>query len=628
MPIEGVVHFKGSWKAKLARATVRSRLATAWHGWGFAAIYLLYPATSAAVLQSFYCRTLTAGGLSVLMADVSVRCTNEGGALDPAYLPLLVAGALLFLLWSVGVPLTFALLLFKHRRAIASNPFYAEIAFLRPLFIFMKADCYMWEVYFMLEKLLLVGLVSALRVYIGGFFLVNLVSLAITITVLCCLVRARPSRTEPYNTANIVSHGLILVALLASAALKHPQPEDGWASPEVVGLVLTALQVPFWLYLIKVSTGKLRLMCHQSRQEVGAQMRSERAVRDHHAAVRRGTLSLSLVKARGLSLPASRADKHGVVGGALGLPDAAGGGGRAGVVGGSLFAVARCQGQEDTTLPVGCTPVAWGEMEAPPPGCTAELAAEWGHDTTPFYNCTQRSVLKVSVFFRPDRPPADRGGRPPRARLLGEVKTELHAIAPPPRVPAAAAALPEAEAGLLRAALAELEGGGEETEPVAVDTKEAAAQLRAKLGSPSLSERATALVARLEGTPHLDGRLDLSEFGVGEALAGPRNELWLPLGGGAGRGYQVGLGGGADAGGPELLVVAQFVHDRPWPRPARRGGGGLLDIYSRFGKSDRQVRGDSGDGDHPALARLVVDVKVSPPTPASHNVIQSRTAQS
>ena len=181
---------------------------------------------------------------------------------------------------------------------------------------------------------------------------------------------------------------------------------------------------------------------------------------------------------------------------------------------------------------------------------------------------------------------------------------------------------------MLRAALAELEGGGEETEPVAVDTKEAAAQLRAKLGSPSLSERATALVARLEGTPHLDGRLDLSEFGVGEALAGPRNELWLPLGGGAGRGYQVGLGGGADAGGPELLVVAQFVRDRPWPRPARRGGGGLLDIYSRFGKSDRQVRGDGGDGDHPALAHLVVDVKVSPPTPASHNVIQSRTAQS
>ena len=53
----------------------------------------------------------------------------------------------------------------------SGNINFAGIASLRPLFMFFKPDCYLFEVYFMVEKLLMIGIVRMMKVYLGGFFL-------------------------------------------------------------------------------------------------------------------------------------------------------------------------------------------------------------------------------------------------------------------------------------------------------------------------------------------------------------------------------------------------------------------------------------------------------------------------
>ena len=126
---------------------------------------------------------------------------------------------------SLGVPLFFFYMLRKHKETIAKSPKYALISGMRPLYIFFKPSCYMFEVWFMFEKLMLTGVIGIMKVYVGGFFLCNTLSMMTVTYMLCVIVMKRPSKTEPYNVANIISHVLMLITLLTTVALRHPQPE-------------------------------------------------------------------------------------------------------------------------------------------------------------------------------------------------------------------------------------------------------------------------------------------------------------------------------------------------------------------------------------------------------------------
>jgi hypothetical protein len=64
----------------------------------------------------------------------------------------------------------------------------------------------------------------------------------VIVSMLCLLVARRPSRTDPYNTANIISHVLMLVTLVTLAFLANPVVEDDWLTPERVGITLAVLQ--------------------------------------------------------------------------------------------------------------------------------------------------------------------------------------------------------------------------------------------------------------------------------------------------------------------------------------------------------------------------------------------------
>jgi hypothetical protein len=116
------------------------------------------------------------------------------------------------------------------------------------------------QVYFMLEKLVMTGGVRLLRVYAGGFFLANTVAIGVVTFMLCLLVAHRPSKTDPYNTAMIVSHAVTLCMLLATIMLNFPTEgtADAWLTPGRLSVMLALLQLPFWVYLIWVSFRNLK----------------------------------------------------------------------------------------------------------------------------------------------------------------------------------------------------------------------------------------------------------------------------------------------------------------------------------------------------------------------------------
>ena len=62
---------------------------------------MLYPTVSATILDTFYCRKVSAGGMRVLMADYTVTCVDEGGGVNATYVVYIVFGTLLCLGWSV-----------------------------------------------------------------------------------------------------------------------------------------------------------------------------------------------------------------------------------------------------------------------------------------------------------------------------------------------------------------------------------------------------------------------------------------------------------------------------------------------------------------------------------------------
>ena len=59
----------------------------------------------------------------------------------------------------------------------------------------------------------------------------------------------------------IISHVFTLLVLYCSVATKFHMPEDEWATTERLVLVITIMQLPFWVYLIHVVSSEDALVC-------------------------------------------------------------------------------------------------------------------------------------------------------------------------------------------------------------------------------------------------------------------------------------------------------------------------------------------------------------------------------
>lgn len=139
-----------------------------------------------------------------------------------------------------------------------------------------------------------------LRVYVGGFFVANIMAIATTVYMLCLLVARRPSKTEPYNTANIISHVVTLCMLVSTVVLNFPTEgtADAWITRDRIGFGLVVLQLPFWIFLIKVSFGNLKQQYKQAKLEVKAEAARKLKMKDRRRVLGLGTLTVRAVCTR------------------------------------------------------------------------------------------------------------------------------------------------------------------------------------------------------------------------------------------------------------------------------------------------------------------------------------------
>ena len=143
-------------KSTVKIGLLRSRYA----GIMFMIVYLLYPGVAAASFQMFHCRQLEGGGgtqIELLEIDMASACVSIGGEQDEAYAWFYWLGVLTVFLYPLGIPAYLGYVLYTNKNIITSNPNYITLGGLKPMFIFYKPDCYMWEVYFMIQKVILVG---------------------------------------------------------------------------------------------------------------------------------------------------------------------------------------------------------------------------------------------------------------------------------------------------------------------------------------------------------------------------------------------------------------------------------------------------------------------------------------
>jgi hypothetical protein len=145
------------------------------------------------------------------------------------------------------------------------------------LFVFYKPDAYLWEIWFMAEKVIFVGFMGmafkppSLLQYMGNILL--------CVIMLCWLCAVRPSKTEEYNNANILSHMVLLITYLAAGIFQLRRYDNSSLdlNEDQITIGMLTVQLIMAIFLIYISTIKLwqygseqKALVQSNRQLVGS----------------------------------------------------------------------------------------------------------------------------------------------------------------------------------------------------------------------------------------------------------------------------------------------------------------------------------------------------------------------
>jgi hypothetical protein len=254
----------------------------------FFVVYLLYPGCSAMSFSIFRCRGLGGSTLEEqtarLDADYSILCAGvDAPSQHPAqmtptgYTAMKALGWLFIGAFPIGIPTVLGFQLYRQRDVIRNNPDYVSLAHLKPLFVFYKPDAYLWEIWFMAEKVIFVGFMGmafkppSLLQYMGNILL--------CVIMLCWLCAVRPSKTEEYNNANILSHMVLLITYLAAGIfqLRRYDNSSRDLNEDQITIGMLTVQLIMAIFLIYISTIKLwqygseqKALVQSNRQLVGS----------------------------------------------------------------------------------------------------------------------------------------------------------------------------------------------------------------------------------------------------------------------------------------------------------------------------------------------------------------------
>ena len=230
---------------KVARAYAAGQANARAGAYAFFTVYLLFPGVAATCFEMMNCRTVD-GDAALLKVDYTHACFDPGGSPDSARMVWFIGGIIGVGVFPLGIPLFFARQLYINRKIIRNNPNCIKVAVYRPLFQFYK-PAYMWiEIVFMLQKVVLVGFISLLK---PGLFSIS-VSILVTMLTMGIICRTMPSKTEPYNKANIMSQIVIVLTYFGTLFARSPPTGSCSVQDDSNDIVAIALLVVYCVMMV------------------------------------------------------------------------------------------------------------------------------------------------------------------------------------------------------------------------------------------------------------------------------------------------------------------------------------------------------------------------------------------
>ena len=211
------------WLLREARAPERSPRAVLLRALPLALklLFVVFPLVSAVAVQAFDCEHFDSGE-SWLRADFAIQCgwggDNGLAMLTPGYQNVRVAAALAILIYTMGVPLFFLLLLLACRKQLsrraAATPLSASLGFLSGEY---KKRFFYWEV---IESAKKVFFVSLIRLVAPGEMTQLLVALLVAICTLVYQLAAGPFKRATDNFLALMSAVAYVLLLLGAHSLR------------------------------------------------------------------------------------------------------------------------------------------------------------------------------------------------------------------------------------------------------------------------------------------------------------------------------------------------------------------------------------------------------------------------
>ena len=208
------------------------------------ALFALVPGVCARIFQSFACDAFgyddaasgAAGQRWFLHADYSVQCVGggytagEGDVDTEEYNQIKTLAYNLIVLWPVGVPLLFGALLFRIRRAIASD----QQCRLAKAISFLHADyrrgCFWWELLELGRKLTLTGFLLLIPEDLAMLRLV--IALLISVGYLVLLQAADPFKQLSTSFLALIANTTLVCSLVMALLLKSNEDMAGLSVPD------------------------------------------------------------------------------------------------------------------------------------------------------------------------------------------------------------------------------------------------------------------------------------------------------------------------------------------------------------------------------------------------------------
>jgi len=169
--------------------------------------------------------------------------------------------------------------------ATPGNPNYIEIAPFKPLFQFFKPECYRFEVYFWMEKVLLVGFTEMFGNWVGDSTGITqwMLNMAVTLFYLLLVTKYTPMKTPQYNSGYLLMHVLIIYFYTISLLL-NPRvnlQDSAVDNIEWIDRSLVVFQCALLIFLLVVSFLKLDELWKQAKAQVLAERQAEELVEEH-----------------------------------------------------------------------------------------------------------------------------------------------------------------------------------------------------------------------------------------------------------------------------------------------------------------------------------------------------------